>query len=121
MIQSIKSTICASPQRKILFGLAGSFTTLGFYRGCQEFKYVQLKNRAPTFEDYFCLSMHGLISATLYANPLIGFFALYHEISRARMLVNGSYNEMDYYTNPFFSVVQTNSSSDPTIPHNEGV
>lgn len=102
MIQSIVSF---SPAKKAMFFGLSSLSTLGFYRGCQEYKFTQLEGKQPTSTDYFCLSMYGIISASLYVNPTIGFFALYREFERVQMWQSGEYSDSEYYSNPFYSTL----------------
>jgi hypothetical protein len=101
-----KVSMMPNPKLGLYVGL-GCFSTLGFIRGCQEYFYFEIKDKKTSIEvkDYLCWSVYGLINASLYVNPSMSIFALVHEFHRAEMLMNNTFNEKKYYTNPFFGLL----------------
>jgi len=104
---AIVKKISAVPTKKLgLYAGMGSLSLLGFFRGCQEYFYFEMKKKNNSLEikDYLCCSVYGLINASLYVNPSIFIFAISYEYERAKMLMNDKYDEKTYYTNPYFGL-----------------
>lgn len=68
-----------------------TLSSLGFYRGCQEYHFSKtiIENKKFVLSDYVYCSIFGLIGASTYVNPAFSGFAIYHECLRFKMLLNG--------------------------------
>jgi len=105
VINAIVKKISIVPAKKLgLYSGIGSLSLLGFYRGCQEYLYFEMKEKNKNIleiKDYFCCSVFGLINVSLYLNPAIFIFAIDYEYERAKMLMN---DKITYYPNPYFGL-----------------
>lgn len=103
----IVKKISIIPAKKLgLYAGIGSLSSLGLFRGYQEYFYFEIKGKKTSIEikDYLCWSVYALINASLYVNPTISIFAISYEYERAKMLMSNKYDEKTYYTNPYFGL-----------------
>ena len=93
----MKHTI--SRQTNALIGAAISWTSLGFYRGIQDYNYDCAKcanTHQKLYSDQFG---RGMLGSFLYINPFFGLVLLQKEIYRLEVNVRSLENEKhtDYY------------------------
>lgn len=85
-----KLSTTSSAKLGLYTGMA-TLSSLGFYRGCQEYHFSRtiIEKKEFVLSDYAYCSIFGLIGASTYVNPTFSGFAIYHEYLRLRMLLNG--------------------------------
>jgi len=105
--QIAKTTNKYTHTQKSIFTIGLSMSTLGFYRGVQEYHHNQIKNKniIAKPKDYMLCFMFGLINSSFYVNPSLMGLALHYEYTRVKSLLNDEFDELTYYTNPHFSVL----------------
>ena len=81
---SLISKVFNNPSRLLYIGV-GSFFSLGFYRGCQQYHTkIMKKNNTYDIENSALLVTVGIMNGSLYVNPALCGFALYDEIQKLK-------------------------------------
>jgi hypothetical protein len=90
----------------------GTMSTLGFYRGCREYWVREIKNKKTPIDltNYLCCSVFGLIGLSIYINPSLSAFAVYHEYLLAKMFINGEHDERITENCSFFNLCEKNTN-----------
>jgi hypothetical protein len=81
-----------SPAKLAFIGSGLTLSSLGFYRGCNEYYIAEIKNGKSEFNfaNVFCCSMFGIIGASTYINPVFAGFAIRHEYLNAKSWFSGT-------------------------------
>ena len=89
-----------------LYTGVATLSSLGFYRGCQQYHFSKtiIENKEFVLSDYAYCSIFGLIGASTYVNPTFSGFAIYHEYLRLRMLLDGEDSKKISESNILFNL-----------------
>lgn len=90
--------------KKVAICTTMTSATIGFYRGCEWFHYTEIKNKSNIdTSTYAYIPISGIMFASTYANPTFVPFIMHSEYAKLKMVIEGNYDEKQYYENFLFS------------------
>lgn len=103
----VGKTISETSYAKLgLYTGGATLSTLGFYRGCQEYHFSKtiIEKKQFILSDYAYCSIFGLMGASTYVNPAFLGFAIYYEYIRFRMTLAGEDSKKISESNILFNL-----------------
>lgn len=92
--------------KKGIYTLGVSMFSLGYYRGCQQYYYneIKQKNITPGIKEFMMTNIMGIMNGSIYVNPSLTSFAVYEEYIKHKIRNNEKFDEKLYYKNTYLEI-----------------
>lgn len=90
--------------KKTIIATGITFFSLGYYRGCQQYYFFEIKNKNANFglKEFALCNILGIINGSIYLNPSFTGFILYDEYQKYKMREKEDFDEDKYFSNKYF-------------------